>query len=68
MRALPGARELLQTLTDERVPWAIATSGLLESARPALELLHLPAEATIILTRVADAPTALLVNPVAAAR
>ena len=27
-----------------------------------------PAEATIVLTRVADAPTALLVNPVAAAR
>lgn len=27
-----------------------------------------PAEATVILTRVADAPTALLVNPVAAAR
>jgi HAD superfamily hydrolase (TIGR01509 family) len=48
VRALPGARELLEMLTNERVPWAIATSGLIESARPALDLLHLPANAAII--------------------
>jgi HAD superfamily hydrolase (TIGR01509 family) len=48
VRALPGARELLETLTEERVPWAIATSGLIESARPSLDLLHLPSDATII--------------------
>ena len=39
VRALPGARELLAYLTEAGVPWAIATSGRLETARPALELL-----------------------------
>jgi HAD superfamily hydrolase (TIGR01509 family) len=39
VRPLPGARELLACLTEARVPWAIATSGRLESARPALEIL-----------------------------
>ena len=48
VRALPGARELLEVLTDQHVPWAIATSGLMESARPALDLLHLPPAAAII--------------------
>jgi len=46
VRALPGARDLLRRLTDLCVPWAIATSGLMESARPALDLLsvepHVP--------------------------
>src|ERR1700748_1516748 len=37
--ALPGARELLAVLTDAGVKWAIATSGLAETARPALNLL-----------------------------
>jgi HAD superfamily hydrolase (TIGR01509 family) len=36
---LPGARELLAHLTALRVPWAIATSGRLESAAPALAAL-----------------------------
>jgi hypothetical protein len=35
VRPLPGAAELLATLTDEGVPWANATSGLAVSARPA---------------------------------
>jgi HAD superfamily hydrolase (TIGR01509 family) len=48
--ALPGARELLATLTDAGVKWAIATSGLAETARPALELLGLP-EDTPMVTR-----------------
>src|SRR5512147_827773 len=39
VRPLPGARELLDHLTRSGVPWAIATSGWIESARPALELL-----------------------------
>jgi HAD superfamily hydrolase (TIGR01549 family) len=41
VRVLPGARELLAHLTRARVPWAIATSGLLESAEPTLKLLGL---------------------------
>lgn len=39
VRPLPGARDLLAYLTKAGVPWAIATSGRLESARPTLEIL-----------------------------
>ncbi|MGH7542079.1 MAG: HAD family hydrolase [Gemmatimonadota bacterium] len=39
VRPLPGARELLDYLSRVGVPWAIATSGRMESARPALDLL-----------------------------
>jgi HAD superfamily hydrolase (TIGR01509 family) len=48
VQPLPGARELLHALTDMHVPWAIATSGLIESAAPALGLLDLPAGAVVI--------------------
>lgn len=44
VRPLPGARELLQHLTRAGVPWAIATSGLRESAQPAFDLLGLGPE------------------------
>jgi CRISPR associated protein Cas1 len=37
---LPGARELLAFLTDADIPWAVATSGRMEMARPALEELR----------------------------
>src|SRR5436190_11639379 len=33
VRPLPGARELLAFLTEAKVPWTIATSGRMESAR-----------------------------------
>ena len=39
VRPLPGARELLAYLTRAGVPWAIATSGRIDSARPTLEAL-----------------------------
>jgi phosphoglycolate phosphatase-like HAD superfamily hydrolase len=39
VRPLPGSRELLAHLSSNRVPWAIATSGRLESARPTLQVL-----------------------------
>jgi len=39
VRPLPGARELLAHLSSNRVPWAIATSGRLESARPTLQVI-----------------------------
>lgn len=42
VRVLPGARALLRSLTDAGVPWAVATSGLLRSAGPTLELLAIP--------------------------
>ncbi len=50
VRPLPGARELLATLTDQGVPWAIATSGRAATARPALEMLGLP-DSTPMVTR-----------------
>src|SRR5256714_12631383 len=34
VRLLPGAKDLMQHLTKMKVPWAIATSGALASARP----------------------------------
>jgi HAD superfamily hydrolase (TIGR01549 family) len=48
VRALPGAAQLLATLTDHDVPWAIATSGAERYARLALELLDLPPETPLI--------------------
>jgi HAD superfamily hydrolase (TIGR01509 family) len=41
VRPLPGARDLLRTLSESGVPYAIATSGWLASARPVIEMLRL---------------------------
>ena len=48
VRPLPGASELLSYLTAENVPWAIATSGRLESASLSLRLLGISADVPII--------------------
>jgi HAD superfamily hydrolase (TIGR01509 family) len=48
VRPLPGACELLDYLSRASVLWAIATSGRLAPARPALELLSLPADAVVV--------------------
>jgi HAD superfamily hydrolase (TIGR01509 family) len=48
VRPLPGARELLSELTARNVKWAIATSGLAVAARPALEMLGLPADTPLV--------------------
>ena len=45
---LPGARELLTYLSEVGVPWAIATSGRLESARPTLDILKVSPNAPVI--------------------
>ena len=50
VRPLPGARELLVHLTEVGCPWAIATSGRMESAGPALAMLQVP-EGVPIVTR-----------------
>lgn len=42
VRPLPGARALLARLTELDCPWAIATSGRMESAGPALAMLDVP--------------------------
>jgi HAD superfamily hydrolase (TIGR01549 family) len=48
VRVLPGARELLAHLTDTGVRWAIATSGRMQSARPALDILNIDKEAIVV--------------------
>ena len=48
VRPLPGARALLELLSDLEVPWAIATSGSVKTARPSLELLGVPPTAPIV--------------------
>jgi len=48
VRVLPGALELLAYLSRAGVPWAIATSGRAESARPMLDLLRLGPEVAVI--------------------
>ncbi len=48
VRPLPGAIELLECLSLAKVPFAIATSGLMASARPALDLLSLKSSTPIV--------------------
>jgi HAD superfamily hydrolase (TIGR01549 family) len=48
VRPLPGAIELLATLIDHGVPWAIATSGQERYARLAVEQLGLPPETPLV--------------------
>jgi HAD superfamily hydrolase (TIGR01549 family) len=50
VQPLPGARELLATLTEHAVPWAIATSGVSRYADLARDMLELPAD-TVFITR-----------------
>jgi phosphoglycolate phosphatase-like HAD superfamily hydrolase len=48
VRLLPGARQLLAHLSDLKVPWAVATSGLRTTARPTLEVLEVPADVPVV--------------------
>ena len=48
VRPLPGASALLSALTGYGVGWAIATSGLAIAARPALDMLGLPADTPLV--------------------
>ena len=48
VRPLPGARELLGRLTELGCPWAIATSGRMESAGPALAMLNVQGGVPIV--------------------
>ena len=48
VRPLPGARELLAAMTEQGVPWAIATSGAERYARPALDLLGVSQETPLV--------------------
>jgi HAD superfamily hydrolase (TIGR01549 family) len=48
IRPLTGARELLKYLTDSKIPWTIATSARLDTARPTLDTLGVPRDMPII--------------------
>jgi HAD superfamily hydrolase (TIGR01509 family) len=51
VRPLPGARELLDYLTSAGIPWAIATSGRIETAGPIIERLGVDQSRTPVITR-----------------
>ena len=51
IRPLPGATALLTALTNAQIPWAIATSGRLETAAPVLEKLGVDLSRTPVITR-----------------
>jgi phosphoglycolate phosphatase-like HAD superfamily hydrolase len=51
VRPLPGAGDLLAYLTEGGIPWAIATSGRMHTARPVLEKLGIDFDRTPIVTR-----------------
>ncbi len=51
IRPLPGARKLLDALTEVGIPWAIATSARMETARPTLDLIGVSPERDPVVTR-----------------
>jgi len=51
VRALPGAEALLATLTANGIPWAIATSGRMETAGPIIERLGVDMARVPVVTR-----------------
>jgi phosphoglycolate phosphatase-like HAD superfamily hydrolase len=51
IRPLPGATGLLAALTEADIPWAIATSGRMETAGPSLEKLGIDLAKVPVVTR-----------------
>ncbi len=51
VRPLPGAVELLAWLTEQKIPWAIATSGRMETAGHNLEALGVDPARVPVVTR-----------------
>ena len=51
IRPLPGARELLAWLSDAQIPWAIATSGRMETASVNLVALGVNPDLVPVVTR-----------------
>ncbi len=49
--SLPGARALLDGLSDAKIPWAIATSGRLETAGLNLEAIGVDPDRSVVVTR-----------------
>jgi HAD superfamily hydrolase (TIGR01509 family) len=48
VRPLPGAKRLLKHLCENKVQWAIATSGHMHNAKPLLDLLEIPCSVPVI--------------------
>jgi len=51
IRPLPGAQELLAHLSKRGIPWAIATSGKMESAGIGLKILGVDPRKAVVVTR-----------------
>jgi HAD superfamily hydrolase (TIGR01509 family) len=51
VRPLPGARDLLTYLTEFGIPWAVATSGRIETAGPVLKTLGVNSNQVPVITR-----------------
>lgn len=51
VRPLPGAAELLKTLDAAGAPWAIATSGRIETAGPLIRSLGVDPQSATVVTR-----------------
>jgi HAD superfamily hydrolase (TIGR01509 family) len=51
VRPLPGARDLLDQLSSANIPWAIATSGRMETAGPVLKTLGVDPRKAAVVTR-----------------
>ena len=51
VRPLPGARQLLTFLTEAKIPWAVATSGRMETAQLALATLGIDFSRVPVITR-----------------
>jgi HAD superfamily hydrolase (TIGR01509 family) len=51
VRPLPGARDLLSWLTDARIPWAVATSGCMETAALNIVALGVDPDRIPVVTR-----------------
>jgi len=51
IRPLPGAGKLLSWLSDAGIPWAIATSGRMETAAPSLAALGVDPDRIPVVTR-----------------
>jgi HAD superfamily hydrolase (TIGR01549 family) len=50
-RPLPGAKALLAYLTENAIPWAIATSGRMATAGPVLKILGVDPDKVPVITR-----------------
>jgi len=51
VRPLPGARQLLAYLSEAGIPWAIATSGRIETAGPVIDSLGVDRAKVPVITR-----------------